>query len=154
MAHIFRMEDGDTGEGVYHNNIWTKSIYQKFFKGYCERFQCPPENHPSPQEDPLISKRYPFKNMTFFNEEMKQYSCGFSTLEQMEKWIPHREWRDSLHDHGAVIVVYQVSKKRIIIGQTQTMFQKDYSTPIGTFPINADFSMMTLENINKIPTHA
>lgn len=149
MAYVFRIESPD-GEGIYTSNIWNDAVYKPFLKGADDVAEGFDNLHPAPQNDPLISHRHPFKNKLFFDEEMKAFSCCFSSVDQLMDWTFSQEWRDSLHKHHAIVVVYKVSKKRVIFGETQAMFETAFATPVGILPIN-NMGVDPIKNMKKYP---
>lgn len=67
-----------------------------------------------------------------FYDETK-YRFGFSSYEQMERWVSEFEWRAALVHAKVYLNVYEVSRDQAIVGDTQCTFRLDKAKLLHSF---------------------
>ena len=108
---IYRIETPE-GEGMYHSGASevTSNLHH-------------PYRHPEPDEDDLlapvlISKSGGSEHIAWY--ALRNYYFGFSSVEQLRRWIYQDEWLRGLHNDGLVITV--IESDDVLLGHTQAMF--------------------------------
>lgn len=105
---VFRVEDA-VGQGPYSSTSSFLAAMNAMHGG---------ADHPSPQEDPLLSEPYPDEN------------CCFATLDALEEWFSGFE--DELAEAGYEISVYTVPRENVRYGISQALFRREDRYPIRT----------------------
>lgn len=81
--------------------------------------------HPTPYGDQLLSPIW--SKMTYAEHE--HYFFGFSSMEQLRRWVSNIHWCKQAHDYGLRICIYQTDDYHI--GDTQMIFRKATATFVG-----------------------
>lgn len=76
------------------------------------------EDHPDPEDDPMLAGIYPDE------------SCGFATLCDLESWFAGYE--DALAEEGYGIAVYTVPLQSVRYGSNQALFLRGDLQPVRT----------------------
>lgn len=108
---IYRIETPE-GAGMYCSRVSNiTNEMQDMFK------------HPMPDEDDLLvfALKDKSENGSYILwSKLEHYYFGFSSVEQLRRWIYQDEWLRILHDDGLVITV--IESNDVLLGHTQAMF--------------------------------
>lgn len=114
---VFRIEDKN-GNGIYRTEH-AHMLYEL-------DDQCFGQAHPHPNRDDKLYHHW--DNLVLFGD-YRNYYFGFSTMEQLRRWMFDKAVNQKLHDAGIVISIYQTED--YYIGDTQMMFRRSTATLIG-----------------------
>lgn len=116
----FRVEHKDHKAGVYNSSCRAP--------GTQSSFEDP--RHPSPMEDQSIR---PFWINLMQTDYADKYYFGFSSMDQLRRWIFSEEYMNHLKHKHMVIGIYQTDDYHI--GDTQMVFRKERAIRIGAADI-------------------
>lgn len=116
MTKVYRVEDKD-GKGMYCGRVSLWGMHD-------------PVRHPTPMDDSRLMRsfqrdtggigdaRTEFDKFLF--DEFGRVRFGFSSLDQLRRWIYDDEWKDTLYVYGFKLNVYECD--RVWVGDTQAVF--------------------------------
>lgn len=67
-----------------------------------------------------VSATHPSVRLEFPDECIREFACGFNSMEQFEGWFD-AEWRDEMHRVGFVLRVFELDPADVRVGDTQSI---------------------------------
>ena len=125
-TYVWRLEDSG-GRGMY-GEFRDSSYFYYASMGSGEDDPAPENVHPLPYEDPLLK----------FAPWNSDYYFGFSSIEQMRRWIYKDEWLSRLAAYGIMLNLYKVPREFCNHGKDQSCFRLSYADMIESHVPDAD----------------
>ena len=94
--------------------------------------------HPAPQDDSkfmLNAFRKGFAGNIYLFATNQNIYFGFESIKQFKRWFFKNSVILDFHKYDFRIVVYKVSAKQVVLGNTQLAFVKENATVVGERPL-------------------
>lgn len=111
LVEIFRFED-ECGTGMYYTNTNANDV-----------FEWDTVNHPVPNEDSLLMSNLSEKTGSCSIKKIHKF--GFSSMEQLRRWLYQDQWLIGLNRIGIKLAIYLCDEDSVVVGHTQSIFD-DY----------------------------
>lgn len=121
---IFRIEDFD-GQGAYRNLVH-KAVKITEYYAYSR------ERHPDPYMEKESLRTRWFRMPHAVREK---WYFGFYSINQMTEWFNCPKFRNTLNDLGGCMALYKLDGRKIIKGDRQIIFRKDWAELVERVPI-------------------
>jgi hypothetical protein len=126
MIKIIRIED-EAGVGMYYSNYFPYEISSSSSV-----------KHPMPWQDSGLSSQGITSHAFLWAGSTWRF--GFASFEQARAWLYNDDWLRALNRNFRV-VIYEVENEYCNIGNSQTMFYRDFATEIECYGVCEYFNV-------------
>lgn len=113
----------NSNDGAYEQSAWVRAI------GHIQE-----REHPAPHEDSGLTQ-YALRWLGL-NQAAARF--GFSSLEQLRRWLYNDDWIRRLSAEGCALVTYDVDAgAECFVGHTQVIFNIRYATEVSRVPLDS-----------------